>query len=114
MESTKIRDVVNYQRDRFFSSHHLIKREVLNDKRTLFESNEIVFIAGVRRSGKSSLLRLIVDKLLYKYKVSNRNMNYLNFEDPKLVNFTLEDCESLYQIFLENSKDNKKKIYFFG
>lgn len=112
MESTKIRDVVNYQRDRFFSSHHLIKREVLNDKRTLFQSNEIVFIAGVRRSGKSSLLRLIVDKLLYEYKVDDSNINYLNFEDPKLVNFTLEDCDSLYQIFLENSKYNQKKYIF--
>lgn len=61
-----------------------------------FESNRIIIISGIRRCGKSTLVK---QKLLESGKAV-----YLNFEDPRLINFGLEDFIRLEQIMTENDK----------
>jgi predicted AAA+ superfamily ATPase len=62
-----------------------------------------IIISGIRRCGKSTLLR---------QKMSNlKNFYYLNFEDPRLVNFELSDFEKADEIFIEEY--GKSKYYFF-
>lgn len=64
-----------------------------------------IVVSGVRRCGKSTLLNQIISNL---YK---KGVYYLNFEDERLVDFTVEDFNPLYEMFLELYGD--KKVFFF-
>lgn len=76
------------------------------------KSKEIVLITGVRRSGKSSLMRLLADDIISEYKLPVSNILYLNFEDERFIDFTFRDFETLYETFLEIEKPDGKKIFF--
>ncbi|MCX5698264.1 MAG: ATP-binding protein [Candidatus Omnitrophica bacterium] len=64
-----------------------------------------VVVSGVRRCGKSTLLNQVINKLYQK------GVYYLNFEDERLVDFTVKDFNYLYEVFLELYGD--KKVFFF-
>jgi len=77
-----------------------VNREIAQDLD--FKSSHALIISGIRRCGKSTLLRQLMKK---------KDCYYLNFEDPRLVNFNLSDFEKLDEIFIElQGKSNK---YFF-
>ncbi|MDT9544954.1 ATP-binding protein [Lactobacillus jensenii] len=69
----------------------------------------IKVITGVRRSGKSYLLLMIRDQLL-KRGISEKQIIYLNFENPEY--FDLLDYRKLYE-YLKKKVDKSKKTYFF-
>src|SRR3989338_1243067 len=64
-----------------------------------------VFVSGLRRAGKSTLLNQVISDL---YK---EGVYYLNFEDERLVDFNVEDFNPLYEVFLELY--GNKKVFFF-
>lgn len=55
------------------------------------DSPQAVIISGVRRCGKSTLLRQIMKK--------SDSFNYFNFEDERAINFEVPDFEKLDQVF---------------
>lgn len=61
-------------------------------------SKRIIIISGVRRCGKSVLLR-------QQFLASNDAI-YVNFEDPRLVGFELEDFMRLEELMIEKEKSN--------
>jgi len=75
-------------------------RTKLND--IAFASNHAIIITGIRRSGKSTLLKQIFSRI--------KSFNYLNFEDIRLTSFTVEDFPKLFELFNETSKS---EYYFF-
>ena len=76
--------------------HKQIKRQVLKE----LPSGRVLIVSGVRRCGKSTLLRQMysVDETLY-----------LNFEDPRLERFELSDFQKIESIF----KKLDKKYFLF-
>lgn len=60
------------------------------------KSNRVLVISGIRRCGKSTLIK-------QKYLDEN-NAIYINFEDPRLVGFDLNDFNRLESIFFEQNK----------
>lgn len=61
----------------------IIKREeYLKKLRSLKDQNVIKVITGVRRCGKSTLLKMFFDELA-ESGVSKKRLQYINFEDPK-------------------------------
>jgi hypothetical protein len=64
-----------------------------------------VIISGIRRVGKSTLLAQIVNNF---YK---QGVYYLNFEDERLIEFNVEDFNTLYEIFIENF--GEREVFFF-
>lgn len=65
----------------------------LQDKK-LSEDNEIIVISGIRRCGKSTLL--------HEIRESNNEKDYvLNFDDERLIHFTVDDFQKLFEIFIE-------------
>lgn len=58
------------------------------------KNKEIIIISGIRRCGKSTLLQKI------RYEGLNKEY-YLNFKDDCLVNFTVEDFQTLLEVFIE-------------
>lgn len=59
-------------------------------------------ISGIRRSGKSTLLRQLIS--------DNTAFNYLNFEDVRIFGFELKDFNRLEDIF---SEEGPSDLYFF-
>ncbi len=58
-----------------------------------------ILITGVRRCGKSTLLRQLIPRVPHYF--------YFNFEDTRLVNFSVEDFQRLNEVFLEESLELK-------
>lgn len=75
----------------------------------MIDTEFIKVITGVRCSGKSYLLLMIRDQLL-KRGISDKQIIYLNFENPEY--FDLLDYRKLYD-YLKKKVDKSKKNYFF-
>ncbi len=65
------------------------------------KSTHIEVVSGIRRCGKSTLLRQVM-------KTYKKNIAYFNFEDPRVYNFDLSDFDKL-----DNIIGNDKTAYFF-
>ncbi len=64
---------------------------------------EITVIIGVRRSGKSTLMYQMIDRLL-KEGISAEQILFINLEDTKIVNDTLEAIYESYKISINPDK----------
>ncbi|HIH38675.1 ATP-binding protein [Candidatus Woesearchaeota archaeon] len=90
MDKSKFRQVIIDQQELFKRTEDLIDRDIsLNLK-----GNEIVIISGIRRCGKSSLLKLI------SKKVDGKKI-YLNFDDIRLTDFNKDNFEDVQSIAIE-------------
>jgi hypothetical protein len=112
MQKEKIKELIVEQKITFLTKTGLTKRDNLEQIAKYISCKEIILITGVRRSGKSSLMRLICDELLEKRKVNEENILYLNFEDERFVDFSVKDFESIDETFLEIN-DIRGTKYFF-
>ena len=89
----------------------MIKREIYLKKiRGLYDSELIKIIVGVRRSGKSVLLKQIIDELLEK-GIQDDHIIYINFEDYDYIDYT--DPKKFNQFIKEQIKDNDKYYLLF-
>ena len=89
----------------------MIKREkYLSQIRGFYDKRIIKVIMGIRRSGKSVLLKQIIDEIKDN-GVDNAHIIYINFEDIKYVNIT--DYLKLNDYVNEKILDNKKYYLFF-
>lgn len=73
---------------------YLYDRDVFPKIEAYQKATEAVILQGIRRSGKSTLLQLVRKK-------SKENNYYLNFDDDRLVTFSAEDFQLLYELFIE-------------
>ncbi|MBU1245844.1 MAG: ATP-binding protein [Nanoarchaeota archaeon] len=78
-----------------------IKRELLNKIDTKIP--HAIILAGIRRCGKSTLLKQLMKKTNKCY--------YFNFEDPRALKFEVNDFEKLDEVFKEENKGCNH--YFF-
>ncbi len=85
-----IKSVIYDQQSLYMKSKSVVRDGDLD----LGKDNEIVILSGIRRCGKSTLLRQIIQ--------NNKEKDYfLNFDDDRLVNFTVEDFQQLLEVFIE-------------
>jgi len=111
-----IKELILRQRKIFLDTSEAISREILVEKKfqKSISLREAVIITGVRRSGKSYLMRLIWKKIAAERKMPENNFLYFNFEDEKLLKFSASDFETLLEGYFEVIEPEKsKKIYLF-
>ncbi len=96
-----LRNIVRAQKKDVLLVDKIVEREKL--KKIKVEESFAIVLSGVRRCGKSTLLRQIIQK--------SDNFYYFNFEDPNAINFELADFEILNQIFYEEY--GECNYYFF-
>ena len=101
IDKETLRRVVRLQREELLLFEAGIEREDIN-KIELNTSFAIV-LSGIRRCGKSTLLRQLMKKV--------KGFYYFNFEDSRATDFELKDFEKLDQIFHEDYKE--QDYYFF-
>ncbi len=76
------------------------------------DSKKIVSLIGVRRSGKSSILFDMINKL--RLDISNENIIYINFEDDRLYPLELSHLDMLLEAYYEMyPKKRDEKVYLF-
>ena len=97
----ELRNIVRAQRKDILLVNESIEREKIKEVKV--EESFAIILSGVRRCGKSTLLRQMIQK--------SKNFYYFNFEDPSAVNFKLADFETLNQVF--NEEYGESKYYFF-
>jgi predicted AAA+ superfamily ATPase len=112
MEKEKLKELIIGHKEKFLSRGGLIRREIQDKIADYIPQREILIITGVRRSGKSSLMKLLCDDILKSGDVLESNILYLNFEDERFVPFTLQDFEPLYEAFIE-LENPQGRIYLF-
>jgi len=101
MDKERLKELIVEHKEKFLSKTGLIKREIQKKIGKYLNSKEVILITGVRRSGKSSLMKLISEDLINTFKVSSSNILYLNFEDERFIDFTVKDFDLLYETYLE-------------
>lgn len=100
MDKNIIRNTVLDQRESFEKKDGFIERNI---SKSFLMAKKISVISGIRRSGKSTLLKQI--------SKDYKNYAYLNFEDERMLDFTYRDFNSLLEVFLELYGD--QDVYFF-
>lgn len=103
MEKGKLREVIFDQQKIFENTSELIEREISLD--SYLKGNEIVVISGVRRCGKSSLLKIISKKMKEKYV-------YINFDDIRFSDFAIENFQDIEDVVAEIHGVSVKIVYF--
>lgn len=86
----------------------MIKREHYIEKiREFYDSDLIKIITGIRRSGKSVILKQIMDEIREK----TENIIYLNFED-KRISSKITNCTQLLDFVTDNKAEGKCYLFF--
>ncbi|MFH1636983.1 MAG: ATP-binding protein [Candidatus Woesearchaeota archaeon] len=107
LEESKIREILGQWKA--FWKKEIIHREIA-DKISKSISKEIIDLVGVRRSGKSTTLALIIKKL----KLDEEDVLYVNFEDPAFVNYYgLELLDKIWEAYNIEVNPKKKPYLFF-
>lgn len=89
----------------------MFTRKLYMEKLEKFKDTEFVkVITGVRRSGKTFILRMFRDRLLNE-GISKEQIIFINFESMKYRE--LVDSTSFYQYVMKQSIHNKKMYLFF-
>ncbi|MHA1677522.1 MAG: ATP-binding protein [Promethearchaeota archaeon] len=103
------REIIFRNREFFFKEKDYVSRDI--EFINKIKSSLITVITGVRRSGKSILLKLIKDWLINNKKIKKKSIVYLDFDDPGIINFDLEKLESLFNTYFEEFYSKEKFIF---
>jgi len=104
MDSQLLKQVVIDQQSIKLPSN-FISRNVHQKIVTLEKSKQIVVITGLRRCGKSTLLQEI------RNNNSGQKSYYINFDDDRLIQFSVEDFQLLWEVFIELF--GQQNIFYF-
>lgn len=91
--------IINSQKEDLGPNKNVVKRDILGS--IDLNPSFAIILTGIRRSGKSTLLKQLMQKL--------SAFNYFNFEDVRAANFELDDFLRLDDVF----NLNKSKYLFF-
>lgn len=89
----------------------MIKRErYMSVIRNFIDKPVIKVLTGMRRCGKSSLLKLTYEEILKRNSVDEKNILYFNFESLEYE--SLKDYKALYKYIREIRDKSAGKFYF--
>lgn len=104
MQKTILKEIVLEQQQKISSLEASIPRQILVEIKKYLKLPHSIVITGMRRVGKSTLLFQIMNNF-YKNKCY-----YFNFEDERLLNFSPEDFNNLYELLIEIY--GEEKVFF--
>lgn len=87
------------------------RKAYVNTCLKFLKTNVITAIIGVRRAGKSYIMRQVI-KTLIKDETESKNILMINFEDKRFTELNLKLLDDMYGTYLEVLKPNKKPFIF--
>ena len=94
MVSTELlRHLVIQQKSQIEKGGVFVERSILTQVLDAFADNRVLVLTGIRRCGKSTLLKQIMR--------TKTRYCYINFEDERLLSFRAEEFESLNEVLME-------------
>jgi predicted AAA+ superfamily ATPase len=107
MNREELYSILFEQQKDFEEEKPTINREMVKKAIELISLEMPIVITGVRRCGKSFLLKIIKDEL----KLSEKDYLYINFNDDRLVRFEIEDFQKIIDFL--NEQGYKEKSFLF-
>ena len=98
-----LRQVVSKQKNEINLNRETIRRDILDEILKWIQDDRVLILTGVRRCGKSTLLKQLMKEL--------KQWSYINFEDERLLDFKAQDFEILNQVLIETY--GTTNLYFF-
>ena len=105
LSEEEIKEILARQRETILSKKCGIDRSVLKEISPKIKLPHVIVLTGLRRSGKSTLLRQLIKK-----HYNDEDFYYLNFEDERLFNFPANEFNKIYEALI--SLYGKKKTFF--
>jgi len=105
LSEEQIKQILVMQRETILNKKYGIERTVLKEVETKIKLPHVVVLTGLRRSGKSTLLRQLIKKHYH-----DEDFYYINFEDERLFNFPANEFNNLYEALI--NLFGKKKTFF--
>ena len=105
LSETEIKEILVTQRGTILNKKYGIERAVLQEVASKLKLPQVVVLTGLRRSGKSTVLRQLIKKHYH-----DEDFYYLNFEDERLFNFPANEFNRLYERLV--GLYGKKKTFF--
>ncbi|MDZ4203461.1 MAG: ATP-binding protein [Bacteroidales bacterium] len=96
MEKERLKQIILEQRQDFLNKKTGVEREKLSEAGKYLKLPHVYVISGIRRCGKSTLMRQIAEKYY-----PEENYFFLNFEDERLFNFDAGLFNDLLEIQIE-------------
>src|SRR3989344_5009226 len=103
VEKETLLQIVHKQKAELSIKQNFVPRELLNEIVKWFSDNRVLLLTGVRRCGKSTLLKELIEQ--------TSEWGYVNFEDERFLDFQATDFESLNEVLIEIY--GPIKVYFF-
>ncbi|MDO9033579.1 MAG: ATP-binding protein [Methanoregula sp.] len=88
-----LRHLVIQQKIQIEKSGDFVKRSIFSQVLAALDDNRVIILAGIRRCGKSTLLKQIMQ--------TRKDYCYVNFEDERLLSFRAEDFSILDEVLIE-------------
>lgn len=112
MDKNQILEILedwNFWRKDIYSG--IKRKEYLDLAWRFLQSNVVLSIIGVRRSGKSYLMRQLAKELMGK-GIEKEEILIINFEDKRFSEVNLKLLDQIYETYLEILKPRKKPYLF--
>ncbi|MEK6927355.1 MAG: ATP-binding protein [Nanoarchaeota archaeon] len=107
MKKEELDFVLFEQQKDFEEEEPLVERELTKKALELINLKLPIIVTGVRRCGKSSLLKIIKNKLSLK----NKEYLYINFNDERFIGFSTENFQIITDFIVEQKY--KEKCFLF-
>ena len=89
----------------------ILRRKYLKKILNFIETDKVISLVGVRRAGKSTLIKQI-SKSLFEKGVHKNDILIVNFEEPEFENADVAFLERIYQSYLEIIEPHGKPFIF--
>lgn len=106
MDKAILKTIILEQEEDLKNRESGTERQTLGQLEKAVSLPHVVVISGVRRCGKSTLLVQLMRKFY-----PDQDFYYFNFEDERLVNFKVQDFNTLYETLIELY--GERRIFFF-
>src|SRR3989344_4402174 len=107
MNREELYSILFEQQKDFEDEKPTIPREMAEKAIKLVSLEMPLVITGIRRCGKSFLLKIIKDEL----KLKDKDYFYINFNDERLIKFGVEDFQKIIDFI--NEQNYKDKCFLF-
>lgn len=102
MEKETLIQILTEQRRNILKKNIGVERNILHEIERQLKFPQVLVISGIRRCGKSTLLRQIINKYY-----QDTNFYYITFEDERFFNFNATDFNQIYETLIELFGEHK-------